>query len=109
MIWDQPQSAGPVRYLLTGHLWTGPRLSTGNKIILTVNASVRKSVQHLFYFKSGSAEGTVWDMMSAQAYLGRSFDITVHEEALNGVGLGYNRFLHVFLGVCSFGTRLTCK
>lgn len=33
----QPQSAGPVRYLLTGHLWTSPRLSARDKFILTVN------------------------------------------------------------------------
>ncbi len=35
--------------------------------------------------------------MPAETNLSRPLDITVHEEALNGVGLGYDRFLHILL------------
>lgn len=32
-----PQSAGLVRYLLTGHLWTSPRLSARDRFIHVVD------------------------------------------------------------------------
>lgn len=35
--------------------------------------------------------------MPTNMHLSRPLDITVHEEALNRVGLGYSRFLHSFL------------
>lgn len=43
-------------------------------------------------------------MMQTETHLCRSFDITVHEKALNGVGLGHNRFLRILLGVWTFST-----
>lgn len=46
--------------------------------------------------------------MPAETNLSWSLDITVHEEALNGVGLGHNRFLHILLGICSFCTCFSC-
>lgn len=106
MIWYQPLSAGPVRYLLIDHLWTGPRLSARDRIRRFVaNAKQRKGVEHLFYFKLGSALRDICSkskdqsksVMPAETNLSRPLDIAVHEEALNGVGLGYSRFLHIFL------------
>lgn len=92
----QPPSAGPVRCLLTGHLWTSPHLSARDKFILTVN--LRGTLRDMCN-RSKHQNNTI---MSAETHLSGSFDITVHEEALNGVGLGYSRFLHIFLGVRSF-------
>lgn len=48
-------------------------------------------------------------MMQTETHLCRSFDITVHEKALNSVGLGHNWFLHILLGVWPFSTRSSCK
>lgn len=43
-----------------------------------------------------------------ETHLCRSFDVTVHEKALDGVGLGHHRFLHVLLGIWAFRT-FSCK
>lgn len=53
-----------------------------------------------------SIMSSIWT--PAETCLSRSFDITVHEEALNGVGLGYSRFLHILLDR-SFRTSFSCK
>lgn len=47
--------------------------------------------------------------MQTETHLCRSFNITVHEKALDGVGLGHNRFLRILLGVWLFSTRSSCK
>ena len=93
----KPQSAGPVKYLLTGRLWTSPRLSARDIRTLGVNASAAWKALIM---------SSIWT--PAETCLSRSFDITVHEETLDGVGLGYIRFLYVLLG-CSFRTGFSCK
>lgn len=47
--------------------------------------------------------------MQTETHLCRSFNITVHEKALDGVGLGHNWFLHILLGVWPFSTHSSCK
>lgn len=48
-------------------------------------------------------------VMQTETHLCRSFNITVHEKALDGVGLGHNWFLHILLGLWPFSTRSFCK
>lgn len=46
--------------------------------------------------------------MQTETHLCRPFDVTVHEKALDGVGLGHDRLLHVLLGIWAFST-FPCK
>lgn len=43
-----------------------------------------------------------------ETHLCRSFDITVHEKALDGVWFCHNRLFHVLLGIWTFNT-FSCK
>lgn len=89
------QSAGLVKYLPTGHLWINPHLS--------------ERITYKAKSKTGQDEDLKWKWTRMPTYLSRSFHIAVHEEALNGVGLGHSRFLHVFLCFRSFSTSSPCE
>lgn len=89
------QSVGLVKYLPTGHLWINPHLS--------------ERIMYNTKLKTGQDEDLKLKWKRIPTYLSRSFYTAVHEEALNGVRLGHNRFLHIFFCFRSPSTSSPCE
>lgn len=85
----QPQSAGPVRYPLTGHLWTDPHLSVRDKSTKTSDKCIRtkRKLDVVELYTDWNIQSTMQaqkslhgkSKMLTNTYLSRPLDIAVHE------------------------------